>query len=318
MYPLYLKMKAKMGGKLATAVFTLSGLALVLVPAWMFAGSMFESATSFYQSVESGSFDIPPPNESVREWPLVGQKIFEAWSTAASNFEAFLEQYASQLKGMASFAIGKVTGIGLTVLAFVFATLIAAVMLSNADAVAASMRRFHRRLLGERGDAMMDLTVATIRSVTVGVLGIAVIQAIGTGLGMFVVGVPGTGIWALLVLVLVIAQLPALLVMLPVIFYVASVESGTVTAIFAIWSIGVSMSDVVLKPLLLGRGVEAPMLVILLGAIGGMVMSGIIGLFVGAVVLAVGYKLFQVWLEMGETDQAAANPTAEAAAEATE
>ena len=107
--------------------------------------------------------------------------------------------------------------------------------------------------------------------------------------------------WALFILVLVIAQLPALLVLGPVIFYVFShVESTTVAVVFMVWSLAVSTSDVVLKPLLLGRGVEAPMLVILLGAIGGMILSGIIGLFVGAVVLAVGYKLLHVWLAAGE------------------
>jgi predicted PurR-regulated permease PerM len=104
----------------------------------------------------------------------------------------------------------------------------------------------------------------------------------------------------LLILILVIAQLPALLILGPVIVYVFSVESTTVAVIFMIWSLVVSMSDLVLKPLLLGKGVEAPMLVILLGAIGGMIMSGIIGLFVGAVVLALGYKLFQAWLDLGE------------------
>ena len=164
------------------------------------------------------------------------------------------------------------------------------------------MRRLFHRLLGDKGDEMLDLTVATVRSVTVGVMGIAFIQAVGTGIGMWAVGVPGTGLWALLVLVLVIAQLPALLVMLPVIIWVFSVESTTVATVFAVWSIAVSMSDMVLKPLLLGRGVPVPMLIILLGAIGGMIMSGIIGLFVGAVVLALGYKLFQTWLVMGEDE----------------
>ncbi len=304
MYPLFRKMQDKMGGKLAVTVFTVVGLGLVLVPTWMFAGSLFDSVQNFYQSVESGSFEIEPPNESVKDWPLVGEKTYAAWNSAATNFEGFLEDYNSQLKSLASLAASRAAGMGLTVLLFLAATLIAAFMLANAETVAQAMRRFYRRLLPERGDEMMDLTVATIRSVTVGVLGIAFIQALGTGIGMFLVGVPGTGLWALLVLILVIAQLPALIVMLPVIIYVFSVESTTVAVIFAIWSLAVSLSDMALKPLLLGRGVEAPMLVILLGAIGGMIMSGIIGLFVGAVVLALGYKLFITWLELGEADPA--------------
>jgi predicted PurR-regulated permease PerM len=196
--------------------------------------------------------------------------------------------------------LSKAAGAGIGVLQFIFSIVIAAVFLAHAEKTKLAMQRFCRRLVAERGDEMLDLSVATIRSVVNGVLGIAAIQALLGGLGMFLVGVPATGLWALLILILVIAQLPALLILGPVIVYVFSVESTTVAVIFMIWSLVVSMSDLVLKPLMLGKGVEAPMLVILLGAIGGMIMSGIIGLFVGAVVLALGYKLFQAWLDLGE------------------
>lgn len=299
-YNPYRSLRDRIGSKLALALFTGIGLGLVLVPAWMFGGSLFDSVTQFYNNVQSGEFDIPQPDPRVEEWLLVGDKLFAAWSVAAQNFEQFLESYSEQLKNVASFAAGKVAGIGLTILLFMAATVIAAVMLSNDETVKAAMLRFCRRLVGDRAQDLLDLSVATIRSVTVGVLGIALIQALGTGLGMWLVGVPFSGVWALLVLVLVIAQLPALLVMLPVILWVFSVESTGVATVFAVWSVAVSMSDIALKPMLLGRGVEAPMLVILLGAIGGMILSGIIGLFVGAVVLALGYKLFQVWLEVGD------------------
>ena len=119
---------------------------------------------------------------------------------------------------------------------------------------------------------------------------------------MMFAGVPAAGLLAIIILVLAIAQLPPILVLLPVIFYVFSAESTTVGVIFMIWSILVAMSDAVLKPMLLGRGVDAPMLVILLGAIGGMITSGIVGLFVGAVVLALGYKLFQAWIQLAEPE----------------
>jgi predicted PurR-regulated permease PerM len=260
------------------------------------------------QGVQERTFDVAPPNEQVQQWPVVGERIYTAWTDAASNFEQFLEDYAPQLEKLVSFAAGKVAGIGLTVLAFLFSTLIAAFMLAHDAAVVRATYRLSHRLMGEHGDAFVDLSVATIRSVTVGVLGIAFIQALGTGLGMWLVGVPGTGLWALLVLILVIAQLPALLVMLPVIVWVFSQESTTVAVVFAVWSIAVSMSDAVLKPMLLGRGVDAPMLVILLGAIGGMLLYGILGLFVGAVVLALGYRMFMIWLALGEAGDEALAP----------
>lgn len=141
--------------------------------------------------------------------------------------------------------------------------------------------------------------LATIRSVAVGVLGVAMIQAVLAGVGIAFAGVAGAGLWALLVMILAVAQLPPLLVLAPMAIYVFSVQSTTVSVAFLIWSIFVSFSDAFLKPMLLGRGVDAPMLVILLGAIGGMIASGIIGLFVGAVVLALGYELLHVWLAVG-------------------
>jgi predicted PurR-regulated permease PerM len=148
----------------------------------------------------------------------------------------------------------------------------------------------------------MKLSGATVTSVAVGVLGISFIQSFLAGVGMMAVGVPAAGMLALVVLVLCIAQLPPWLVLFPVIAYVFSVESTTVASVFAVWAIAVSFLGMVLKPIFLGRGVEAPMLVILLGAIGGMLMSGILGLFVGAVVLALGYKLFEAWLTMHDED----------------
>ena len=184
--------------------------------------------------------------------------------------------------------------------------LIASVFLVSADSASASMQRLARRLSGDEGEALLTMSVNTVRSVAVGVIGIAFIQAMLAGIGMMFAGVPAAGLLALIVLVLGIAQLPPLLVLLPVMIYLFSGDSTTVAIVFAVWGILVSFSDVVLKPLLLGRGVDAPMIVILLGAIGGMITSGIVGLFIGAVILAIGYKLFQAWVLKGEPDADAA------------
>jgi len=153
------------------------------------------------------------------------------------------------------------------------------------------------------------LASATIRSVAQGVLGVALIQSILAGIGLLLIGVPYAGVWAGLVLLLAIVQLPPILILGPIVVYVFSVAETVPAVVFMIWSMLVSSSDAFLKPLFLGRGMDIPMLVILLGAIGGMILSGIIGLFVGAVVLAVGYTLFTVWLEQeqqGSEEQASA------------
>ena len=131
---------------------------------------------------------------------------------------------------------------------------------------------------------------------TVTIHGAALIQSILAGLGCLVVGVPGAGFWALLVLILSIVQLPALLILGPIIIYVFSAYSTVTAVVFAIWSFLVGISDTFLKPLLMGRGVDVPMIVIFIGAIGGFMASGIIGLFIGAIILVLGYKLFLAWL----------------------
>ncbi len=309
LHPAFLKLRKSLGerNKPAVLVFVLLGLTTILVPAWMFAGSMLDSVQQFRGALESGQFQVPPANESVREWPLVGERLFEGWSSASTNLEDFLEDHHEELKSVSSTLLGKAAGIGLSVLQFLAATLVAAAMLANEKSTRAMIQRFCQRLAGERADEMIRLSSATIRSVAVGVLGIAFIQALLGGAGMWAVGVPAAGVWALFILVLAIAQLPPLLVLLPAVFYVFATNDNTaVCVIFTIWSLIVSFGDAALKPMLLGRGVEAPMLVILLGAIGGMLMSGIIGLFLGAVVLALGYKLVMAWLEQGEPGNAGA------------
>ena len=163
--------------------------------------------------------------------------------------------------------------------------------------VAVKLREsFATRLTGERGTKAVELAGATVRSVALGILGVALIQTLLAGIGFLAVGVPGAGLWALLVLILAVIQLPTLLILGPIIVYVFSTSSPVIAVVFAIWSILVGISDAFLKPLLMGRGVDVPMLVIFIGAIGGFMRSGIIGLFVGAIIFALGYKLFLAWL----------------------
>jgi len=303
-YTPFLKLQSAFKGskKLAVIAFAVIGLSVVIVPTWIFSGSIIESSTSLGHHIAEGTVSIPPPSDNVKDWPLIGKKVHGVWAKAANDFTLFLKDNIDQVKEISGTLLTKAAGVGLGILSLVFSILIAAAFLSNAEVAARAMQRLFRRLAGDQGDKLLDLSTATIRSVATGVLGIAFIQAALGGIGMIAVGVPGAGLWALFVLIVAIAQLPPWLILGPVIVYVFSVESSTVAIIFMIWSLVVSFLDMALKPIMLGRGVEAPMLVILLGAIGGMVMSGIIGLFIGAVILAMAYKLSQAWLEMGEVD----------------
>lgn len=307
MYRPFLKLQDLVGGskKLALTIFTVAGLAIVVVPSWMFVGSILDSAQEMTTALETGEFKIEPPNEGVKDWPVVGNTVYENWSEASSNLEAFLVEHKESVKTLVGESATRLAGIGVSVLQFVISTLIAAAFLANAETIAGGIRMLIARLVGERADSFITLSTATVTSVAVGVLGISLIQSFLGGLGMMIVGVPAAGILTLVLLVVCIAQLPPWLVMFPVIAYVFSVESTTTASIFAVWGVIVSFLDMVLKPIFMGRGVDAPMLVILLGAIGGMLLSGIIGLFIGAVVLALGYKLLEAWLVMHDEDEPA-------------
>ena len=301
-YPLFLKLTAKLGGskKLAVTLIAVISIAAILIPVISLSGSLVESATRIATHASEGTATISPPRESVKEWPLIGEKTYAFWQQASVDLSATLEKYPDQLSAIGKKLLTIAASVSLGILQFIISMLIASVFLVSADAANASMQRLARRLSGDSGEEMLIMSANTVRSVAVGVIGIAFIQAMLAGLGMMFAGVPAAGLLALVILVLGIAQLPPLLVLLPVMIYLFSGDSTTVAIVFSIWGILVSFSDVVLKPLLLGRGVDAPMLVILLGAIGGMITSGIVGLFIGAVILAIGYKLFQAWVEKDE------------------
>lgn len=298
-FPLFEKLQAVLGGrqKLAATLMTLIAVAILVIPSVMLSESAIENSQLLAERMREGTLRVPPPPESVKEWPLIGKKLHGAWDLASTNLSAALSNYSDQLKDLAKWVLSAAASAGITVLQFIVSIIIAGTLLVYAKSGADAVDKISRRLMGGKlGREFGSMAGATIRSVAQGVLGVAIIQAVLAGMGMLIVGVPYAGLWSLLVLFLAIVQIPTIIVLGPVIVYVFTITSTVPAVLFMIWSLLVGVSDSFLKPLLLGRGLETPMLVILLGAIGGMILSGIIGLFVGAVVLAVGYELFLIWL----------------------
>jgi predicted PurR-regulated permease PerM len=198
-------------------------------------------------------------------------------------------------------------GAGIALLQFVLAIFIAGAFLANAEAAERMTRAVARRIAGERGLILVAVAEKTIRSVASGILGVAIIQALLAGVGFLVAGVPAAGLLTLICLISGVIQLGVVIVLIPVVIYLFSTAETTTAVGFLIWAILVAPIDNVLKPILLGRSVDVPMLVVFVGAIGGFLSSGIIGLFLGAVVLALGYKLFLTWLK--QNDLTADTPT---------
>jgi predicted PurR-regulated permease PerM len=310
-YPLFMKFQALLGGrqKLASTLMTLIALTMLITPTIMLSDSAIKNSQAFAKKLQEGTLTIPPPSEKLCNWPLIGEDLHDAWSLAATNLEVWVRKYSEQLTALGKFALSAAAGAGVTVLQFVVSIIIAGILLVYARSGSDAVERLTTRLVGRQsGTRLAELAGATIRSVAQGVLGVALIQATLAGIGFLVMGVPYAGILTLLVLLWAIIQLPTLIVLVPVIIYVFSTSATVPAVIFLIWSLLVSLSDNVLKPLLLGRGLDIPMPVILLGAIGGMLMSGLIGLFVGAVVLSVGYTLYATWLNEGVKLVAAPEP----------
>ena len=301
-YPVHVVLTAKLGGREKTSAvgFVLIGLAVIIVPTYLTADSSISALSALGTSLQEGSVEISPPNESVAEWPIIGKKVHSAWSEAAVNLEATLNKYQPQLAAFSQGILRFAGSMAVTVLQFIFSVIIAGVFLVSAEGGYRTAMGIMTSLMGGRGSELVDLSIETIRSVAKGVLGVAVIQSALSAIGLAAMDIPAAGLWAGVVLVLAIIQLPPLIVLGPIAVYVFSIAEPVPATIFAVYAFIVSISDSFLKPMFLGRGMEIPMLVILLGAIGGAILSGIIGLFLGAVVLALGYEILRAWMETDE------------------
>jgi len=296
--PAYRRLVTALGGRrnLAAAVLVLLGLALFIAPAVKLSGTMITGLQGVAAQFHSGELKIPPPPERVADWPVIGNRLSDFWSLAASNLAAALERLAPQLKPVGGWLLSAAAGVGLGILQFIFSTIIAGVVLAHGTESQAGVERLMTRLAGEKGRGFVELSESTIRSVATGIVGVAIIQSTLVGIGFAVAGIPGAGLWALVSLFLCIIQLGPLIILLPAVIYVFSTAATLPAGLFMVWCIFVALIDNFLKPLLLGRGVDAPIIVIFVGAIGGFLSMGIIGLFVGSVVLVLFHTLLKSWL----------------------
>ena len=310
LYPLHTKLTVFFKGKKSWASIFIAvvGITMISLPSINLASSSIDSAKHIYSGISEGSLTIPTPTESVKEWPVVGGQIYSLWQSASEDVQKVATQHADQIKELSRTLVSGAASLVGGLLQSLVSLIIAVVFMANAESCHKGVRALMNRLMNDNGERTITTAVASIKSVATGVLGIAFVQSLASGLGLLVAGIPGAGLWAIAVLMLAIAQLPPIIVLGPIAAYYFSVADTTPAVLFLIFSIVVSTSDAFLKPLFLGRGMDIPMPVILLGAIGGMIMSGVIGLFVGAVVLALGYELMMDWLSQ---DKKTTNDVAE-------
>jgi predicted PurR-regulated permease PerM len=304
----YERLSGLLGGRrtLAAVLFVLISLSALILPAVLLSETLVNGAQGFAANLASGEFSIPPPPEKVAGWPIIGDRVYEMWTLANQNLSAAASKLEPQLEAVSRWLLGAAGSAGVAMLELAASLVLGGVFLARSSRRMAALDRFASRIAGARGPEFAALAQATVSSVVQGIVGVAVIQATLAGIGFIVADLPAAGLWALIVLIAAVVQLPVFLVVIPPILLVYSAQSTGVTAAFAIWCLIVSALDNILKPILFGRGVKVPTIVIFLGAIGGMLTMGIVGLFLGAVVLTLGYELFVAWLDADDDGAALA------------
>jgi predicted PurR-regulated permease PerM len=290
--------KRGMSNARSATLIGVGGVILLAVPAALVASSLIGSIVDVVAAHQKGVIDIPPPPPALTKWPFIGVKVAALWTQAQTDLPALLESNAETVKVVVKWLAGQVGGIAAAVGGFIGAVALAAVLLAFGDRLTPQVQAIFVRVSGDqvRGDRLLGLSTATVRGVLQGVVGVALIQAVLLGMGFFVEGLPFAGAMTLLVLLAGILQLPAVIFSLPAIAWAWSHLGNTSAMALTIWLLVAGLSDNILKPLMLGRGMEVPMPVILIGVIGGMLADGLIGLFIGPVLLSVGYVLLNDWL----------------------
>ncbi len=312
LYPLqrYIARKLKVRHGVAATIVVLAAVVMIVAPTAVLLVSFGDSVQATAHSLQGKPIEVPPPRPGVENWPIVGKRVYAVWMKAHTDLPDLIVSKRPQLVDLAKSAMGAVAGIGLGLLMFIAAFGVAGIIMAfGEEGTLRSVAIFNRIVGPARGAGFVALSTSTIRAVAQGVVGVAFIQGLLVGLILLAAGVPWAGLIAAIVVVVAIAQIPVLIITVPAIGYIwASGDYATGAAVlFTILLAIAGLIDNVLKPLMLGRGVEAPMPVILLGALGGMASAGILGMFEGAVLLALGYQIFMHWVDTNP-DAATAAP----------
>ena len=302
LYPARQFLEAKLGWSAArtSTLIAIVGVLLLGIPTAMVGNSFASKIFGAYEAYETGALVVPPPAESVKEWPLVGDQMHLAWGEAAADLPRFIEKRQPQLKSLSSWFVERASGAARSVFLMIGAVIIAGIMLAWAEPASRSIRKIFTSFSNDEiGPELHHLTTSTIRQVAIGIIGIAFLTAIVFGATVALAGVPAAALFTLIALMFAIMQLPVTIVALVAVGILwSSGETSTLhNSIFSVLIIAASLIDNFLKPMILGRGLAVPMPIVLIGALGGMMSGGILGMFIGAAFLSAGYQVFMTWVD---------------------
>lgn len=297
-YPLHMILSRRLKGKnaLSATIISLTLLMLIIGPgAWL----LIATADEFKELVDAyrnNDLHVPPPAEKVAEWPIIGKKVYGLWAEASSSLSQTLTNHQEEIKPYLLKFLELLKSSAKGLLLFSLSIAISGVMLAYAKEGTQMLKTVFTKLAGKMGEDMAESAEVTIRNVVKGILGVALIQSIFAGVGLVLAGIPFAGVWILICLILSIVQIGILPVSIGTIIYIWGTADSLTATLFSIWMIVAGLLDNFLKPILLGKGAPAPMAIVFMGAIGGFIFSGFIGLFTGAIILTLGYKLAAGWL----------------------
>jgi predicted PurR-regulated permease PerM len=313
LYPLYCRFVELLNGRrrLAALLLTIVSFLVVLGPATWLALGLLDGIKTLYARVELTDVLLPRPSQAIKHWPVVGDYIFQLWGLAADNFGSALKFIAPQLKQMAGGLMQVVASAGIAALTFFAAIVVAGFLYAPAPAIVVSMKSIARKLDTERGEEFIRLSAESIRAVSRGVIGISAAQAFFAGIGLFVAGIPGATLIMSAVLILGIIQIGPSTVLIPLVVWSWWQMETMQALLFTAYMIPVSLMDNILRPLVMGRGLRTPTLIVLIGVIGGTISYGITGLFLGPIILAVIWELLKAWTQDSasyEIDERSSSP----------
>jgi predicted PurR-regulated permease PerM len=296
-YPVFKRISFWFGGRprLAAALVTLLGLVLVIGPVTWLTLGLVESVRTISDHFDLAKMSLPAPPAGVKTWPLVGEQLYQFWDLASTNVSSALAEIAPYLKPVGTSLLSVAGDAGVGFLKFLGAIVIAGFMFPAAPALAGAARKVAGRL-ATRGDELVELAAQTIRSVSIGVVGISALQALLAGPALILAGVPASSLLTSAILILGIIQVGPSIVLLPLIVWSWFALDLGKAVLFTCYLAPVSLSDNFLRPMVMARGLSTPMPVILLGVLGGTIAAGITGLFLGPIVLAVVWELLLPWL----------------------
>ena len=299
LYPIFNFLQKKLKGRKSLASFLIISIILVIlfVPAFYFFSAVTSNILDLKTQIETNTLKIHAPTQNIKDWPIIGNKLYDFLYATSTNLKQAMIDYREPIVEISKKIAGSIVSSAVGFLQIILSIIIAGVFLVSSSAQKLATN-FIMRIAGNRGEEILNISTSTVQQVVKGILGVAVIQTIIQAIGLFLCGVPFAGILTLVCLMLSIIQIGPILVNIGVIVYLFSTGDSNTAAIF--WTVYFflsGLSDNVLKPILLGKGAVVPMLVIFLGVIGGFIMSGFIGMFVGAIIFSIGYKLFDAWME---------------------